>query len=578
MQGNIPLQTYNTIKSILLILNFIIMKKIFMLITCCFMAIAVNAAELNIYASGLKSGDVNSEKKVEIEYFLNAPATALAVNIMQGETIVKTIDLTDAALLTQGAHTTTLDLSEVSDGTYSWTMTATGATTESAPVQVNDTEQPQFQFYHPRDVIVDNSYESPYFGRIYATMCWTSGSDGTTPHVQTQTKGIFILDPGLTDITNQGNQGYSGGITWPVEGQGPKRIMVDAEGGVWVCDNGKDVSGIYIMDPANPSADFKPVFADGTRDEEGVKTVDGTAIHGKIAAFCLTGSGEDTKLYTMDNSLAVNGATLNILQYNVGSLDAPYALPYDAIAYDNSTGKYANSNLAIVSDKTQGGFWVAQNRWGFDAHPAFSHISSTGDMDFSSTAENFPAFSKNVSYRGAVAVNNDGSLLAAGSDGTVKFFDVSYDAEGVPALQFKSEWVIPTIGNNIDGIAFDVADNLYVVSASSERMHIFALPKATNTITVPAPSTYKLEITPTGLNTNLLDAATVSVENNMLQVHAGQTTLTGYAIYSFDGRMLKSLKVNTQQLNVPIDNLAVGTYLIRLTSDDGVVTKKFIKR
>ena len=109
-------------------------------------------------------------------------------------------------------------------------------------------------------------------------------------------------------------------------------------------------------------------------------------------------------------------------------------------------------------------------------------------------------------------------------------------------------------------------------------MHIFALPKATNTITVPAPSTYKLEITPTGLNTNLLDAATVSVENDMLQVRAGQTTLTGYAIYSFDGRMLKSLKVNTQQLNIPIDNLAVGTYLIRLTSVDGVVTKKFIKR
>ena len=129
--------------------------------------------------------------------------------------------------------------------------------------------------------------------------------------------------------------------------------MVDAEGGVWVCDNGKDVS-VSIMDPANPSADFKPVFAEGTRDEEGVKTVDGTAIHGKIAAFCLTGSGEDTKLYTMDNSLAVNGATLNILQYNIGSLDAPYALPYDAIAYDNSTGKYANSDLAIVSDKTQG--------------------------------------------------------------------------------------------------------------------------------------------------------------------------------------------------------------------------------
>ena len=70
---------------------------------------------------------------------------------------MKTIDLTDATLLTQGAHTTTLDLSEVSDGTYSWTMTATGATTESAPVQVNDTDQPQFQFYHPRDVIVDNS-------------------------------------------------------------------------------------------------------------------------------------------------------------------------------------------------------------------------------------------------------------------------------------------------------------------------------------------------------------------------------------------------------------------------------------
>lgn len=80
------------------------------------------AAELNIYASGLRVNSVNAEtNEVTIDYFLNAPATALEFQLLNASTgaIVKTVAITGSGNLAKGSHSgVSLDLSDAVGGTY----------------------------------------------------------------------------------------------------------------------------------------------------------------------------------------------------------------------------------------------------------------------------------------------------------------------------------------------------------------------------------------------------------------------------------------------------------------------------
>ena len=70
----------------------------------------------------------------------------------------------------------------------------------------------------------------------------------------------------------------------------------------------------------------------------------------------------------------------------------------------------------------------------------------------------------------------------------VAVFSINYDGENVPTISQLYETSV--YGTNVDGIAFDVADNLYVASATKERLYVYATPKGAgeNIFTTPAPS------------------------------------------------------------------------------------------
>jgi flagellar hook assembly protein FlgD len=105
------------------------MRKVFLLFAALFVYGAMSyAQQANIYASGLSAGTVSENNEVSFTYTLNADATSLNIQILNEDgTTAKTIPLTEATLLTKGAHTATVTVDGLATGLYAWSVTATAA-------------------------------------------------------------------------------------------------------------------------------------------------------------------------------------------------------------------------------------------------------------------------------------------------------------------------------------------------------------------------------------------------------------------------------------------------------------------
>jgi hypothetical protein len=498
------------------------MRRIFTIVAAIFLlaTTALRAEELNIYASGLSAGTVDDTKQeVKISYTLNAPATSLALILQAGEAEPVEIAITDAAALTKGAHTdVTVSLSGVPSGTYAWSIKATGEATNAVPVKLSDDSAP-FQFYFPSGIAVDNSFESPYFGHAYVA----EGDGGQCGGGGRLTEdGIYVYKPTLEGISLQpfaGNVNWSSDESFAEGVRSPGRLSIDAAGKVYIADNSTTNSGVYIMDPAHPETDFTSVFAIDSRDAAGLVTASSNVIHGRIPALYVENAGDNTVLYTIDrNCLPADSPEHSyipsgmIFKYTIGSLAAPYSSLPEIIynnpitGVDQNAGKLANDAMSLISDR-RGGLWVCQNRGADAVHmPCILHLNSQGVEDYNSATASLGLGNTNASTRGGMAINPEGTLLAIGNNRYVRIYSITFDdLTGIPSLTQISVNAININGTNIESIAFDVADNIYVISASTERFYAYALPKPDNTFTTPAPSAFTLTVvgSPTTVDSNL---------------------------------------------------------------------------
>ncbi|MDR0542705.1 MAG: T9SS type A sorting domain-containing protein [Dysgonamonadaceae bacterium] len=464
------------------------MKKSF-LIVCALVICALTgyAQQANIFASGLKLEQVEGNT-YKFHYTLNADAQSGSINLIpaQGEPIV--LPCPEAALLTKGAHTVTIPL-DVPNGTYTWSVTATGAATAADPVKISNDDS-KFKFYMPTGLAVDNNFGSPSFGHIYVSEGMGSSIEAATPDYfgdgRVTNDGIYVFDATLTALNTET---YAGGVSWSSNdnfaegGRSPGRLSIDAAGKVYIADNSTTNAGIYIMDPVNPTANFTSVFT-GSLDEAGL-----ASNHGRIPALCVEGSGESTVLYTIDRNYLPEGQDARAylpsgMIFKYENIATPVAVQ-PTLVYDNAASYLANDAMGLAADG-RGGFWVSQNR-NTDAAsiPSLSHVTAAGVIDYRS--KDGTNVDLGNSARGVVALNADKTLLGVSSNKGINVYAIAYDPEtGIPTLTLVTT---VTIGaTNMDGVAFDVADNLYIVSASSERFYQYALPKAENTFTTPAPA------------------------------------------------------------------------------------------
>ena len=523
----------------------------------------------NVYASELKAEETSGGYK--LHFTLNDNIESGQINILEGENIVHSIAL---GALSKGLNSVDLTTTTLPGGTFNWSVIV-NSTTVDRPYKFTDNAQTQLQFYSPRGVAVDNSFESPYFGRVYA-----SETAGGTVTNRTTNDGIYILNSALEDITGQNATAYAGGVTWG-GGSSPMRLAVAPDGKVFLTDWTDSNSGIWVMDAGNPSAPFTKVF-EGTRAPSGLVSNGGVNIHGSISHAWVTGIGDDMKLFTFDEDYVDAAATSpgNLLRYDIGNITAPWKTAPSAVVYNDALNGNLQQNMnSCIAPDARGGWWISQYRASDSKQiPSLIHVNTAGMADFNSgeTPELIVS-----SYTGGMAVTEDGNRVAIGGpQDEVRVFDVTYSESGIPGLKLAYT-IKPAMGSNTVGISFDKAGNLYIISNSSERLGVWALPKAENTFTTPAPSVQTIAVEGTGLK-DVKGKPVISVYPNPVKdfvtIKSEQSSLESIEIFDINGKMVKQENVIGQEKEMNISELTSGAYIIRIKTEKGIESVRILKK
>jgi N-acetylmuramoyl-L-alanine amidase len=535
--------------------------------------IAQNTA-VNIYASELSC--VTEQSQANLKFTLNGNANSVQVNIYKDSELVKTIDL---GAMTKGVQNINVDLGELQNATYDWSITASASAIDR-PVKITDNAESTLQFYSPRGVAVDNEFESSCFGRVYA-------SETVPGKVTSRTTqdGIYILNSAMEDVTGQGQNSYAGGITWGA-GSSPMRLSVAPDGFVYVSDWSDTHSGVWSMNPEDPSAPFTEVFAGLTRDSKGLaKNSSGVNVHGSIAHLWVTGTGTDKRLFTFDEDYvdALATSTGNLLQYNIGSQDLPWQSAPSAVVYNDALNGNLQQNMnSCIAPDGRNGWWISQYRTAdAEAIPCLIHVNEQGAVDFNSGKT--PALIAN-SYTGGMAVSYDGTRLAMGCNNQVKIFQVTFSDQNVPTLALIHS-IAPAMGTNTAGLAYDRAGNVYVISNSSERLGVWSLPKSENSFTTPASSKQRIVIgSTTGVDSPVGSDIEVSVyptlATDRITVESKNSPIKSYTLYSLNGQTVKQQAFagnsTDNKIVITLEGLNSKVYLLKIQTDKGSVVKRIL--
>ncbi len=328
--------------------------------------------------------------------------------------------------------------------------------------EITDPTRNIYDFYNMMGVVVDNDPNSEMFGKIYIQQSYNGAADGIADRSDTQTAGIFIYDQGLNELNNPANVGIKPQLPYTIGAnrQVFKRITINpSNGDIAFCNNTTTNGGAYAVSRENLAG-------------EAINLTKHISDIQKVNALCFDDEGNLYVAANVSTSGAPNG---NIYQIKT---DGTYTeLTSGSLFYDQE--------IAMASDG-RGGLWIAQNRWGTAVAPLFHVNVAENKIDFKVEADkDYSDWFAGANYRGAIAYDKQRDILAVHSQACASVFQVTY-AAGVPSISKICQ--TPNLGKNeLDGLAFDYAGDLYVVHSGTERFYKYVLPTNTNTCTVPAP-------------------------------------------------------------------------------------------
>ena len=446
---------------------------------------ALSFAALNPYAYGLSSSLDGTTLKVN--YSLNAPATAVSVVIMDGETEVHTVACDGK---TKGSHSVEISTLDLPTGkSLTWKVNVTGAAVAKA------TAVKTYRFFHPSGIDVDNNPESSNFGRILCLEANHSVKTTTSTNGylgKGYGAGIYAFDAAFDKITNGSYPGFNGGNTFTTTHYAVRRIRISDDGRIFVTAQNNGGCFLWEVDPDNLN-NWTKVF-NGTASTYTTTTADGKFMAGTNSGFDVHGSGENLKLVMLSASKSgANVSTFRCDEYDLGTKTEWSTVPSRTIPGANYHIVTSQSNIQYDKD---GGVWHIQYRGTCDdANPGLVYINKDGVEDYKLLRHN----TRNAGF----CFNKDFTkVIIAGKfqngTGTQKYatiYAVSKDADGKPVLTEEQVVDMTNIGYALNDFAWDWADNIYAVDNNGEYLCAYALPHtADKVVSTPCASKYAFEV------------------------------------------------------------------------------------
>lgn len=554
------------------------MKKL-TLFAIALLASAVSFAALNPFAYGLSSKLSADETTLTVNYSLNADATAVSVVILDGETVVKTVDCADKGL-TKGAYEVEIPTTDLpKTKSLTWKVEVSGTSVDK-PTQ----ESTNYSFWGPRGLAIDKDPESEYFGRILVTESYHPVKDLSNYISSNKGAGIYVFNPDFTTDGNVENGGLDFTNVLAVKtGFMPWRVKISDDGRIFA--SSLDKNGVVVWEVSKDLKTWTPVIA-GTNNatDYNIYDTESDFFAGLNVAMDVQGSGENLKLllYSANNKgIAFNQSGYRLDEYALGTAKVFTGKPKNII----NGGDFGNvhTDVDFIYDG-EGGYWFGGSRAGSDGTPSLVHINSEGVEDYRDETSTFYGGGGLLIHKGMLFKGKDRSTSANGKFG---IYTIGKDASGKTTITQKWEVVSTGLGRNHNQFAVDYAENLYVIGNSKEKIMAFALPYS-GTVATPAASKYAFQLQEEVVGTfytvtaNANDPAMGEVTGNEDKYEAGATaTLTavpaaGYKFVNWTvGEETKienplTLTVNSD-LTVTANFVALPQYTITATANDAAM-------
>jgi hypothetical protein len=345
------------------------------------------------------------------------------------------------------------------------------------PTLISDNADVNNKFWSPRSLAVNKRPASPYFGRIYVGNA-LPGTPGGTP-TQFTGDGIYMRNADSSDAIGQGTNALTAGINMQTgTASMPWRIRVgDVDDNLYICDWTDTLGNLFMADAnvsPNSGTNVLAVFP-GSYVGTGAG-LPAEYTHGSISDVYVTGSlgGGDLKVYTVDEDYETAPGFLTELnslwQYDVGSGPLPWS--------NAPTAKLATPSVAFVGqtmglDRGANGYFYLLDQRSSGEVNCLQVIDPSGPtVVYESRPDSLNlGFPRDIlSNSVSVAVSPDQKFLAVQrSAGQVVIVPL---VNGIPNLAGRTEFA--AIGTARQ-IAFDAANNVYVISAVTERLRVYSL-------------------------------------------------------------------------------------------------------
>ena len=443
----------------------------------------VNAHSLNVVKSG---------KNVIFEFVANQDVLESSILIYKDEEVIGEYVMPTPAV--EGLNKVVVAAGAYADAT-NWAVRLKGAPITGMGMVADMVDSTLSKPYGT----VDAHPLSEYYGQYYIM-----NGNGD--------KGLYIYDQNFNKLNNTPYQ-FVDGAAWDT----PKRLAVASDGTVFVAEYSDGNSGIYLVDPANPTQPTQ--FFVGTRDANGVISNAGVDVGASTAGISIYKEGAESKLIVYNEDF---GTSLgNILIYNIGQEDGSIVKTWEG-APNEVYGK--GSNLAGLVNKngqpilTDYGFFCSTLRYagGNNSYATSArYYNFNEECEFSTHWDEFSGY-VNGSNDGAMALSNDQKYLVLQDDASQFIvFECNWDEAGKLTMKYvqshKHELGV------VHQLSFDYAGHL--VATAPYHVSLFTMPTDDNSIIVPAKKTLPKKDDPiTGLE---------EVENPTLDMNAPMYDVLG---------------------------------------------------